>query len=371
MLAVTRDALWDWYLLEVGKRYVSPYWYEHIGYRPDEIAPGPESWRKLLHPEDAARAIETLRRHLDGETASYESEYRLRHKDGHWVWIHSRGRVMERDADGRALRMIGLDRDESAQREAEERLRRRETQLRETRQHEASSLMAGRVAHDFNNLLLVISASAEFLEAATAATDPRREDVINIRSAVDRAAELTRQLLVLGQQQMVELSTFALNEVIRRIQPLLEGIVNAGGAVRCVFDLDPAVGDIRADAGHIEQLLMNLVMNARDAMPAGGVLTVCTRRIETAQGDDQDGDWVQLVVEDTGVGMSDDVLARVFEPFFTTKDKELGTGLGLATVYGIVRGSGGAITLHSAVGEGTRADVRFPAVEMAGVIESR
>ena len=234
-----------------------------------------------------------------------------------------------------------------------------------------SRLNSERIAHDFNNLLFVISASAEFLESSTPEDDPRYDDVINIREAADRAATLIRETLFLNQSQVPASPTFSLNLMLRRMQPVLEGIANASGKVRCVMELDPTAGEVRADIGHIEQLLMNLVMNARDAMSGQGELTLRTQRVTQQANDACEESWIQLVVQDTGVGMSETVLARAFEPFFTTKDRELGTGLGLATVAGIVRESGGEIAMHSTPGVGTRVEVRLPAVEMAGAWAAR
>jgi signal transduction histidine kinase len=241
---------------------------------------------------------------------------------------------------------------------------RHDAQLCHAERLEAIALMAGGIAHDFNNLLLVISASAEFLKGSTPADDPRQEDIQHIRQAAMNAAELTRQLLAFSRQQALQPSTFALNDAMRRLQPLLEGIV--GETVQCVVDLGPEVGDIHADAGQIEQVVLNLVMNARDAMPAGGVLTLRTRCVRHRSRDGtRDGDWMHIVVSDTGTGMSKEVLARAFDPFFTTKDKEQGTGLGLATVYGIVQQSGGEIAMQSTPGLGTRVEVWFPDADMA------
>jgi two-component system, cell cycle sensor histidine kinase and response regulator CckA len=241
-----------------------------------------------------------------------------------------------------------------------------EAQLRQAQKMEAVGRLAGGVAHDFNNLLGVIQGYGELLLKQVERGQPQREKLEQILTATQRAANLTRQLLAFSRRQVLEPRVLDLNAVVAESEKLLRPLV--GEDVEIVVEAAPDVGRFRADAGQIGQVLMNLATNARDAMPGRGRLLIETANVVWDDREAQKrfnaraGRYVRLSVEDTGMGMDAEIRAHVFEPFFTTKERGKGTGLGLATVYGIVKQSGGVITVDSEPGRGTRFDIFLPRV---------
>ncbi len=241
-----------------------------------------------------------------------------------------------------------------------------ETQLRQSQKMEAVGRLAGGVAHDFNNLLTVIRANADFVYADLAPDDARRGDVEEIRKAADRAAGLTRQLLVFSRRGVVQPKALSLNDVAAGMEQMLGRMIGEDVVLASV--LAPKLSAVRADQGQMEQVLLNLVVNARDAMADGGAITITTENV--ALGDDaagwpmpvKRGDYALITVSDTGSGMSDEVQAHIFEPFFTTKEPGKGTGLGLSTVYGIVEQMEGSIRVRSQLGRGTSFAVYLPSI---------
>jgi len=316
--------------------------------------------RDIRPPEEQAR--------LDEEPAQRSADGAVRTGVRHWT---KQGRRFDVDLIARPLEFAGrrarlvLARDVSAQRQLEE-------QLRQSQKMEAVGQLAGGIAHDFNNLLTAILGSTQLLLHNTPAGDPRREDAEEIRHAGLRAAELTRQLLAFSRRQVLAPKVLDLNAVVANMDRMLRRLL--GEDVELVTSLQPAAGAVNADPGQLEQVLLNLAVNARDAMPGGGRLSIGTTRV-TLQEEPAErrhrmpaGDYVCLAVADTGVGMDETTQAHLFEPFFTTKEVGKGTGLGLATVYGIVKQSGGYIWVYSEVGHGTTVKVYLPRVP--GVAEA-
>ena len=263
---------------------------------------------------------------------------------------------------------------------AQEALQQTEAQLRQSQKMEAVGRLAGGVAHDFNNLLTVIRGYSELLLARLAPDDSMRKDMLEVKKAADRASGLTRQLLAFSRRQFIAPKVIDLNALIANMDGMLRRLLGEDIVELCT-ELNPQTGLIRADSGQIEQVIMNLAVNARDAMPKGGRLTIETRNVTIGTPTRQTpaivkpGAYVLLAVRDTGHGMDEETQSRLFEPFFTTKEKGKGTGLGLSTVYGIVKQTGGSIVVESKKDEGATFKIYFPLVEhgakgTAGALEA-
>ena len=256
-----------------------------------------------------------------------------------------------------------------ARKAAEEALCQSEEQLRQTQKIEAVGRLAAGVAHDFNNFLTAITGHSELLLRQMDADDPRRKSAEQIEKVAYMAAALTRQLLTFCRKQVIEPRVLELNTVIRNIERMLRRLI--GEDIEFSTLLDPAAMHIKADPGQIEQVIMNLAVNARDAMPNGGKLTITTANTTLDKNrlksfpDLCAGDYVMITIADTGTGMSEEVKAHLFEPFFTTKPPGKGTGLGLATCFGIVKQNAGHIKVHSELGRGTTFEIYFPQVQSA------
>jgi len=267
-------------------------------------------------------------------------------------------------AAGMLMAIIGTERDRAER--ASEELRRRDEQLRRAQRLEAVGQLAGGLAHDFNNLLTAITANLFFVRERLPGGDPALEDLDAAAEAAGRAAKLTRQLLTFARRQVVEPRLVDLNESVASLDRMLAPLL--GGRIERCLKLAPGLWPVRIDPGQLEQLIINLVLNARDAMPGGGSITVETANLtigaEPRPVDARDvpeGRWVTLAVQDTGQGMDEATQARIFEPFFTTKPPGYGTGLGLATVHGITLQAGGRVGVRSAPGGGARFAVYLPA----------
>jgi signal transduction histidine kinase/CheY-like chemotaxis protein len=275
------------------------------------------------------------------------------------AYDHVERQVEERTAD--------LKREMAERIRAEEENRRLQEQLLQTQKMEAIGRLAGGIAHDFNNHLTAISGFSEFLLMELDQDDPKRQDVIEIIRAADRSAALTRQLLAFSRRQVIQPATLDLNKLISDMQRMLYRLI--GENVDLVTALDPELGQIKADPGQIEQVILNLSINARDAMPNGGRLTIETANAELDGGYAQfhpgvaPGSYVLLTISDNGIGMDAETLSHLFEPFFTTKGRDGGTGLGLATVYGIVSQNGGSIWPYSEPGQGTVFKIYLPRID--------
>ncbi|MEW5977690.1 MAG: PAS domain S-box protein [Acidobacteriota bacterium] len=274
-----------------------------------------------------------------------------------------------RDESGKTINYVAVKRDVTRERVLEE-------QFRQSQKMEAVGRLAGGVAHDFNNLLTAILGYSEMILIRLDPNDPLRDDLEEIKAAGDRATALTRQLLAFSRRQVLQPQILDLNSIVANMHKMLQRLI--GEDVSLKIHLEPTLWRVRADPGQIEQVLMNLAVNARDAMPDGGALTIETSNVGAESGEllrlrgVAPGDYVQLSVADTGEGMDEETRLRCFEPFFTTKDQGKGTGLGLSTVYGIVQQSEGHIFVESERGRGCRFVVYLPRnAESAGSVESR
>ncbi|MBI4458754.1 MAG: response regulator, partial [Acidobacteria bacterium] len=256
-----------------------------------------------------------------------------------------------------------------ARKQAEEALRRTEEQLRQSQKLEAIGRLAGGIAHDFNNHLGIIIGFSEVIVDALGSDDPLRTKAEMIKEAGLRAASLTRQLLAFSRKQVLEPRVLDLNAVVTEVTNMLRPLI--GEDVELVEVLSPELGQVKADPAQIDQIIMNLAVNARDAMPDGGRLTIETANVELDEDYSEghaatrSGPYVMLAISDTGIGMDKEIQAHMFEPFFTTKGQDKGTGLGLATVYGIVKQSGGYIWVYSEVGRGTTFKIYLPKLDVA------
>ncbi|MBI2421290.1 MAG: response regulator [Candidatus Hydrogenedentes bacterium] len=352
--------LWDWDL-RTGEVYFSPVWKRQIGYADGEIGNHYDEWQSRLHPEDRDRILSAVGEFTGSARRQYNEEFRLRHKDGSYRWILAQG-SLEREAGGRAIRMLGTHVDITGR-------KRLEDQFLQAQKMESVGRLAGGIAHDFNNLLSVILGYSELALTSLDEGNPARAEIILLRRAGERAADLTRQLLAFSRQQILQPVVLNLNDVVADMESMLQRVI--GEDVEIVTTLAEGLGNVNADPGQIEQVLMNLMVNARDAMPAGGRVTIETGIEELdasytdTHADIEPGRYVRLAVSDTGTGMDKDVLQRLFDPFFTTKERGKGTGLGLATVYGIVKQSKGSIHVYSELGKGTTFKVYLPLVENA------
>jgi two-component system cell cycle sensor histidine kinase/response regulator CckA len=323
-----------------------------------------DAYVERIHPDDRAATLETFAQ-ARKSGADFSVQNRAVWPDGTVRWLTGAGRILPGEHGG-AVRGVGISLDVTERRTLED-------QYHQAQKMEAVGRLGGGVAHDFNNLLTAILGYCELLLEWHTADDPAFADITEIQKAGLRAAGLTRQLLAFSRKQIIEPTLLDLNSVVRGIRAMLERLIGEDIKVKTI--LSPTLASVKADRGQVEQVVMNLAINARDAMPHGGTLTIETAHVELDEQyarthlNVQPGAYVMLTVTDTG--MTPEVQARLFEPFFTTKDVGKGTGLGMATVHGIARQSGGSVGVYREVGRGTTFRVYFPAADgTAPVVET-
>lgn len=345
--------------------YVSPAYEPIWGQSADSLTESAQSWMDAVHPDDRARVARAT--FEDQARGTYDIEYRIRRPDGTERWIHDRAFPI-RDEHGAVYRIAGVAADITARKLAEERARQSEEQLRQSQKMEAIGQLSGGVAHDFNNILAVIRGNAWLISEETSAEE-RKEYADEIIQAADRGAALTRQLLMFSRNQVMAPRDIDLSAIADNMTKMLKRTLREDMVLHA--DYAPHLPLVHADAGMMEQVLLNLVVNARDAMPRGGTLTITTRAVMVEEDHARrtpgasPGLRVRLSVRDSGEGIPPEVLPRIFEPFYTTKEQGKGTGLGLAMVYGIVRQHGGWVEVDSSIARGTTVNVLLPPAKAA------
>ncbi|MGB9464367.1 MAG: ATP-binding protein, partial [Candidatus Acidiferrum sp.] len=347
------------YIAELGIHgewiYVSPQVEAITGYAAEEWLANSRDWMRHIPKEDYAIIQTAEEASLRGQRI--QAEYRIVRKDGAVIWVSDTAVVVSGSDSHPVMEGIIVDITER---------KLLENQLQQSRRMEAVGRLAGGIAHDFNNLLTIIKGYAELAQQRTGSPPELRADVQQIENASERASTLIRQLLAFSRRQVLQPKIIDLNAIVLGLDKLLGRLM--GEHIEMVTRCGANVGNVKADPAQIEQVIMNLVVNARDAMPKGGRLMVETFNVELDSTYARDhvtvkpGPYVMLAVSDTGMGMSPETVAHIFEPFYTTKESGQGTGLGLSTVYGIVKQSGGYIWVYSEPGKGTTFKVYLPRV---------
>jgi PAS domain S-box-containing protein len=405
--------LWDWNLI-TGKMFVDDRWASMLGYAAAEIDSDIHAWDNLIHPDDICEVRKALREHTEGRSPYYESEHRMLTKDGNWKWIFTRGKVVDRDIDGRPKRITGTNRDVTSNKLAGEELRRSrellesrvrerttelnrtvsqleeeiterkraekeratiQAQLQHAQKMQATGTLAGGIAHDFNNILTSISGYAELARALLDEHTTAASYIQQILQASRRAEDLVRRILLFSRKGTEVSKIIDIAGVVSEVLQLLRASIPSSIDIR--QELDTGCGCISADPTLIHQVVMNLCTNAYQAIDGSiGTLTVTL----TSEGIDDHrpivcrdlprGEYVRLTVSDTGRGIPREIADRVFEPFFSTKDIGHGTGLGLSVVHGIVTGCGGVVTFETQVGQGTTFIVYLPRASRSASIKA-
>ena len=357
---------WDWNL-STGELVVNRRWLSMLGYRETEMVSKFDEWKERIHPDDFPVIQGIFQTHINGESESYESEHRLKHKNGEWIWVLAKGRVIERNENGKAIRACGTHLDITQRKQNELENQKLEEKLRQAQKLESVGRLAGGIAHDFNNLLTTITGNVTLAIMDLPPDDELMEPLNEVNLAATRAANLTRQLLAFSRKQVIQPKVIDLNELIQHTHKMLVRLIGEDVELKTI-PLE-GLGRVLVDPGHMEQILLNLAVNARDAMPQGGTLFIETGEVELNEEYAEynlqipPGRYVMLAVSDTGTGMTEETKTNIFDPFFTTKEAGKGTGLGLATVYGIVKQSQGSIQVYSELGKGSTFKVYLPVAQ--------
>jgi two-component system cell cycle sensor histidine kinase/response regulator CckA len=358
------DLIYEWDILKGSLDWFGPV-DERLGFEHGSIPRTLEAWERLIHPEDRPDVSADIQRHLRGHEPFFR-EYRIRCKDGSYRLWADRG-TAQWDAHGTPYKWIGTTSDITEARQAEEALRAKEEQLRQSQKLEAVGRLAGGIAHDFNNLLAAIMGYCELMLFRLEPDHQCRKEVGEILNGSDRAAGLIRQLLAFSRQEIPQPKVIHPNFIITAMEPMLRHLLEEN----IVLDvrLDGDAGRMRMDPVQLEQVVMNLVLNARDAMPGGGTVLVTTGNVELAgevpgaYGKVHAGPHVRVSVADSGLGIDRANLPHIFDPFFTTKDKGKGSGLGLSTVYGVITQNNGCVLVETEVDKGSVFSFFLPLTE--------
>jgi len=353
------NGIWDWNI-GTGEIYFSENWRKFIGADKKSTARGFEIWKSHIHPAEVDQVLQSMRNHWNGETELFIEEHRLLNKNGTFSWVLSRGKAVWNDA-GEVVRMAG-----SLTNITEKKLL--ESQVLQMQKMEGLDRFAGGVAHDINNMVVVVNSYTRFIQNAVPENDEVARFIAEIRQATEHSSSLVKQLMAFSRKSQIQLEYVFLNLEVEDLLPMAKTVLGADIGLETEFEdnLQP----ILADQPMIRQLLLNLVMNGRDAMTEGGTLSIATSSYQLEDPFQFDGrtltpgKYLKLSVSDDGVGMEDSITEQIFEPFFTTKHSETanssGTGLGLSAVYGIMKQHHGWISVKSRPSIGTRFDLYFP-----------
>ncbi len=352
------DAVWDWNI-QSNEFYFSPRWYTMLGYEPYELPQEFETWTRLLHPDDVMYSEKTVLKSLESGKP-FEIEFRMQTKDDQWKWILGRGRVVSWDDQGKPLRMIGTHFDLTERKQVEE-------ELRQSHKMESIGTLAGGIAHDFNNILSIIVGNTELALDDLQDWNPSYNNLKEIKIASLRAKDVVRQLLSFSRKTEQKQKPLDLKTVTKESIKLIRASIPS--SIEIHQDLPETVDTILADATQIHQVLINLCTNASHAMSGdGGLLEIILRskilnkKTEKIPKDLSPGDYIELIVKDSGSGIDPKIYDRIFDPYFTTKDVGRGTGMGLAVVHGIVKNHKGQIYVDSEPGKGTKFTILFPTI---------
>jgi len=347
------------YIADVGIHgrwhFVSPQIESMLGFPVEEWLADPSIWMTRIHKDDREIALAAETR-VQETGALYQAEYRMCARDGRVLWFRDEAMLLEGSGGGTPV-MQGVLYDITEH-------KRLEDQLRQAQKMEAVGQLAGGIAHDFNNLLMVIQAHADRIGGRLAPTDPCYADAVEIHNAITRAASLTTHLLAFSRKQILQPKVLELRPVLDGVGKMLERLIGAN--ITLCFEAERELGRVKVDRGQLEQAIVNLAVNARDAMPDGGTLSIRAKNVYFSEPQSwrhsslQSGSYVELAFQDTGTGIPVNDQSRIFEPFFTTKDPGKGTGLGLSMVYGVVKQSDGAVAVESEPGQGSTFRIFLP-----------
>lgn len=365
-LTTAKEGLYDLNVV-TGEAVVSPEYALMLGYDPETFRETNAAWRERLHPDDREAVYSAYMDYISGRRPDYRVEFRQRTRSGEWVWILSVGKIVKYDDQGRPLRMIGTHTDITAQRQNEAEQQKLRAQLAQAQKMESIGRLAGGVAHDFNNMLQAILGNTALLLQDLPEESPLKEYLVEIEEAAQRSADLTRQLLAFARKQTIAPQVLNLNDTVGGLLKMLRRLI--GEHIELEWKPGAELWPVCMDTGQLDQILANLCLNSRDAIAGQGVITIETANVTLdatyvkSHAEALPGDYVLLAVSDTGAGMDAETRNHLFEPFFTTKEPGKGTGLGLATVFGIVKQNHGLINVYSEPGAGATFKIYLPRAE--------
>ena len=364
ILQGTNVGTWEWNV-QTGETIFNAHWAAIIGYSLEEISPTSiDTWLQFCHPDDLTESTRLLQLCFDRASEYYHYECRMRHKDGSWIWVLDRGKVATWTKEGKPEWMFGTHQDITKRKRAEEERENLQAQLTQAQKMESVGRLAGGVAHDFNNMLSVILGNTEMMLDDFDASNPVHKQFNEIHKAATRSADLTRQLLAFARKQTIAPKVIDLNETVEGMSKMIMRLI--GENIHLSWVPGAGLWPVKVDPSQVDQVLANLCVNARDAINGTGKITIETNNVVFDEEYCRDhkgfmpGDFVMIAVSDNGIGIDKETLDNIFEPFFTTKDFGVGTGLGLSTVYGIVKQNNGFINVYSEVNQGTTFRIYLP-----------